>query len=109
MSRRLPVGSPGRWRDGRATRVTPEAIKNAERGLREAIAEAIALQLAAHDIATAELAAALGVTNTAVKQWCRGRELPSLMRLLSIAMAIRCKLRELIPDHVLDGQVRAVS
>lgn len=105
MTRRLPVGARGRWRDGHATRVTREAAGVAEGVLREAIAEAIALQLAEHDIATSELAAALGVSNAAVKQWCKGRELPSLTRLLTIAMAIRCKLRELIPDVAADTAI----
>lgn len=100
MSRRLPIGAPGRWRDGHAVRVTPQARADAERALRAAIAEAIALQMSEHDIATTELADALGVSNAAVKQWCRGRELPSMSRLLTIAMAIRCRLRELIPDDI---------
>jgi transcriptional regulator with XRE-family HTH domain len=98
VSRRLPVGARGRWRDGHASRVTHEAARAAVRLLREAIARAIALQLARHDIATAELAAALGVSSAAVKKWTLGRQIPSLSRLLTIAMAIRCKLTELIPD-----------
>lgn len=106
MTRPLPVGTPRRWRNGHALRVTREASCAAERVLREAIAEALALQLSDHDIATAELAAALGVSNSAVKKWCHGAELPSLSRLLTIAMALRCKLRELIPDVALDAAIK---
>ena len=95
---RKPVGAARRWRNGHARRLNQEIIDAAERALRLGVAENISARLRDRDIAVAELAASQGVNRVAAVQWTTGRELPSLRRLQTIAMALGCSLLDLLPD-----------
>lgn len=101
---RNPVGSQFRWRDGHARRVTQHdaaTIAAWEHAFTLAVAHNLSEYLRTADIATAELAAALDVHRNAVYAWLSGRELPSLRRLITIALALRCPLAALLPPELL--------
>lgn len=101
MSRkRNPIGSPRRWREGRAQRVAPEQLSQLTHDLATGIAERLASRAREADIATSELAAAIGVSQSMVVKWISGSETPSLWRLLTIAVAMRCSLFDLLPNGV---------
>ncbi len=101
MTQKRPIGARHRHRVGHAHRVDQETVTAFQGRLVTGLAQKIAETMRALDISTDELAAALGVGRTAVMHWVSGRELPSLWRLGTIAIALRCSILDLIPNEVL--------
>jgi transcriptional regulator with XRE-family HTH domain len=81
--------------------VAIEVAEAWERAFTLAIAANLDSYMRTADIATAELAAALNVNPSAVYQWLSGRERPSLRRLITIALALRCPLATLLSPELL--------
>lgn len=97
MRRGRPPGSPDR--NGRAARskrlptsapAFREFAKACGRRLRELREE--------QDIAASELAAAIKMSKMTVHSWERGREVPRIRVMISIAAALRCSLVDLLPE-----------
>jgi len=97
--RRNPIGSKRRWREGHAHRVEDRAAESREHCLQTGIGHKLDVRLRAYDIGTDELAEALGVGRSAVMAWVAGRQMPSLKRLVTIALALKCSLVDLLPDE----------
>jgi transcriptional regulator with XRE-family HTH domain len=88
------------WRTGRARRVDYDVKASPEyHTLTRLIGEAVRRAREARDVPAAELAAAIGVSESVIRRWESGAHAPTLASLLAIAGALDVALGSLIPEH----------